>query len=273
MSFADLPDSHSLASWLGPLRLRTRSLEVARDLPTAYHERMPSSAATPSGPAPPPFAHRLAIFRADARPLLALAGPVVLAELGWMAMGLVDTIMVGPLGPAAIGAVGLGASLFMAVAIFGMGLLLGLDTLVSQAFGAGRIDECRRWLAHGLVVGLGVGLPLSAWCGGDLPAGARRVPSRRRTPDRSVRADCHVQPAAADGLRGLPAVPAGDGARASDLDRARDGEPRERGRQLDADLRPARHARARHRWCGLGDRHLATLHGARPGGHRRHGEP
>ena len=30
--------------------------------------------------------------------------------------------------------------------IFAMGLLLGLDTLVSQSFGAGRLDECHRWL-------------------------------------------------------------------------------------------------------------------------------
>ena len=31
-----------------------------------------------------------------------------------------------------------------------MGMLLGLDTLVSQAFGAGRLDECHRWLLHGV---------------------------------------------------------------------------------------------------------------------------
>ncbi|MCL4845906.1 MAG: MATE family efflux transporter [Acidobacteria bacterium] len=128
---------------------------------------MAPPARTPPADVVSSLRRRLAVVRGEARPLLRLAGPVVLAELGWMAMGLVDTIMVGPLGPAAIGAVGLGASLFMAVAIFGMGLLLGLDTLVSQAFGAGRLDECRRWLAHGLVVGLVVGLPLSAlvWAG------------------------------------------------------------------------------------------------------------
>jgi multidrug resistance protein, MATE family len=82
--------------------------------------------------------------------MLTLAGPVVLAELGWMAMGIVDTIFVGRLGAEAIGAVSLGSALYFAVAIFGMGLLLGLDTLVSQAFGAGRRDECHRWLVQGL---------------------------------------------------------------------------------------------------------------------------
>jgi MATE family multidrug resistance protein len=81
--------------------------------------------------------------------MLRIAGPVILAELGWMAMGVVDTIMVGPMGPAAIGAVGVANSLHFALAIFGMGLFLGLDTLVSQAFGAGRFDETRRWLKRG----------------------------------------------------------------------------------------------------------------------------
>lgn len=84
--------------------------------------------------------------------LLHLAVPVIVAELGWMSMGAVDTVMVGPLGPAAIGAVGLGSHLFFAVAIFGMGLLLGLDTLVAQAHGAGRPAECRSWLRHGLAL-------------------------------------------------------------------------------------------------------------------------
>ena len=64
--------------------------------------------------------------------MIRLAAPVVLAELGWMTMGMVDTLMVGRLSPEAIGAVGVGSSLFMGVAIFAMGLMLGLDTLVSQ---------------------------------------------------------------------------------------------------------------------------------------------
>ena len=78
--------------------------------------------------------------------MLALATPVVTAELAWVTMGIVDTIMVGGLGPNAIGAVGLASMLFFAVAVFAMGLLLGLDPLVAQSFGARRLDECHRWL-------------------------------------------------------------------------------------------------------------------------------
>jgi multidrug resistance protein, MATE family len=82
--------------------------------------------------------------------MMALAIPVVLSELGWMAEGIVDTIMVGKLGPAAIGAVALGNAVCNTPSLFGIGLLLGLDTLVAQAFGRRDHDECHRWLAQGV---------------------------------------------------------------------------------------------------------------------------
>jgi MATE family multidrug resistance protein len=100
------------------------------------------------------------VLRAELKPTLRLAVPVVLAELGWMGMGLVDTIMVGPLGPAAIGAAGVGTSLHLAFTIFGMGLLLGLDTLVSQAYGARELVMCRRWLRRGVHLALLETVPL-----------------------------------------------------------------------------------------------------------------
>lgn len=91
--------------------------------------------------------------------MLRLAAPVVFAELGWMTMGMVDTLMVGRLSPEAIGAVGIGSSVFMAVVIFAMGLMLGLDTLVSHAFGAGDVEDCHRWLLHGSFLALVLSVP------------------------------------------------------------------------------------------------------------------
>jgi MATE family multidrug resistance protein len=92
--------------------------------------------------------YRLQILREEIGPLVRMSVPLVLAEIGWVAMGVVDTIMVGRLenGTEAIGAVSLGNVLFYVVAIFGGGLLLGLDTVVSQAYGAGRMDACHRSL-------------------------------------------------------------------------------------------------------------------------------
>jgi MATE family multidrug resistance protein len=93
-------------------------------------------------------------FRRELAALLLLAIPVVLSELGWMAMSIVDTIMVGRLSPAAIGAVGISSALFYTPALFGIGLLLGLDTLVAQAFGRGDFDDCHRALAQGVYLAI-----------------------------------------------------------------------------------------------------------------------
>jgi MATE family multidrug resistance protein len=89
-------------------------------------------------------------WRQELRAMVALALPVVLSELGWVAQGIVDTIMVGKLGPSAIGAVALGNAVYYTPALFGIGLLLGLDTLVAQAYGRADHDECHRWLAQGV---------------------------------------------------------------------------------------------------------------------------
>ena len=98
--------------------------------------------------------------------MVSLAWPVILAEIGWVLMGVVDTIVVGPLGAAVIGGVGVGSTLFFAIMVFGSGLFFSLDTFVAQSFGAGRLDECHRWLVAAIAlaavlsvvfVGLGYG--------------------------------------------------------------------------------------------------------------------
>jgi MATE family multidrug resistance protein len=85
-------------------------------------------------------------------PMLRLATPIVMAELGWMTMGIVDTMMVGRQDNSAlaIGAVSLGGMLYYVVAIFGTGLMLGLDTLVSHSYGAGDMEDAHRWLVNGV---------------------------------------------------------------------------------------------------------------------------
>src|SRR5205807_6639899 len=95
---------------------------------------------------------RLQTLRAEMRPTLRLALPLVLAEIGWMSMGIVDTVMVGhlPDSARAIGSVSISSNLFNVLAFFGGGLLIGLDTLVAQAFGAGRREDCHRSLVNSI---------------------------------------------------------------------------------------------------------------------------
>lgn len=91
-------------------------------------------------------------LRADFFLTLRLALPLIIAEVGWMSMGIVDTVMVGrlPNSAVAIGATGLGQSLYHSIAIFGGGLLLGLDTFVSHAYGREDLNDARLSLVNGL---------------------------------------------------------------------------------------------------------------------------
>jgi MATE family multidrug resistance protein len=107
------------------------------------------------------MASHLTNLRREFRPMLRLAMPLAFAELGWMAMGVVDTIMAGRLGAAAIGAGSLGGNLFYPIAIFGTGLLAGMDTLVSQSFGAEDARDCRRSLVNGVWLAVALALPLA----------------------------------------------------------------------------------------------------------------
>src|ERR1700723_4610834 len=95
-------------------------------------------------------------LRKEFRPTLRLALPLIFAELGWMSMGVVDTIMVGrlPNSAVAIGATGLGQSLYNSVVIFGGGLLLGMDTFVAQAHGRDDIRDARHSLVNGFFLSL-----------------------------------------------------------------------------------------------------------------------
>jgi multidrug resistance protein, MATE family len=99
---------------------------------------------------------RAEIFFSELRPTLRLAIPLIIAELGWMAMGIVDTMMVGrlPNSAVAIGAVSLGGGLYYTIAIFGSGLLLGLDTLVAEAFGRKDLADARTSLVNSLILAL-----------------------------------------------------------------------------------------------------------------------
>lgn len=86
------------------------------------------------------------------RPMLRLAMPLALTELGWLAMSFVDTVMVGrlPDSATAMGAVSLGGILFYSIGAFVSGTMLGMDTLIAQAYGARRLEECHRTMWNSL---------------------------------------------------------------------------------------------------------------------------
>lgn len=97
-------------------------------------------------------------FRAELLALLRLAVPTVAVQVGWMSMGVVDTIVVGHVSADAMAAVALGNLLFLAITIFGMGVLMGLDPLISQAVGAHDEPSVARGVQRGLILTCGLTL-------------------------------------------------------------------------------------------------------------------
>ena len=91
--------------------------------------------------------------------MLRLAVPVVVVQVGMMLLGVVDTMVVGRLSSEALAAVALGHVVVMAVSSFGIGLLLALDPLVSQAVGARDETAIRRSVQRGLVLAVALMAP------------------------------------------------------------------------------------------------------------------
>jgi MATE family multidrug resistance protein len=89
---------------------------------------------------------------------------MALASAGQATMGIVDTAVTGRAGAAALAGTGLGNGLYYSVAVLGMGVMMGLDPLISQSIGADDRDRARRLLWQGawlaLLVGVALAVPL-----------------------------------------------------------------------------------------------------------------
>ncbi len=87
-----------------------------------------------------------------------LAVPVVFVQLGFMGMGVVDTLMVGRVSARVLAAVALGNLYFFNVSIFGAGTLMALDPIVAQGIGAGDDNSVSRAMQRGLVIAVALSL-------------------------------------------------------------------------------------------------------------------
>ncbi|MCB9831752.1 MAG: MATE family efflux transporter [Planctomycetes bacterium] len=93
--------------------------------------------------------------RAELRAMFGLALPVVVAQLGLVAFGTVDTMMVGHYSRSALAAAGAGHIFSMLILLVGFGLLQGLDPLIAQAVGAARPDKVAAHFHRGIVIAAG----------------------------------------------------------------------------------------------------------------------
>jgi hypothetical protein len=102
--------------------------------------------------------------RATMSELGALAWPITAAMLGETALGLCDTKLVGALGAAALGGVGMaGMVLFLGYAMI-FGLMRGVKVRTAYAVGEGRPGDAVRYAHAGALLGAAAGVAI--WAGG-----------------------------------------------------------------------------------------------------------
>ncbi|MCH7644362.1 MAG: MATE family efflux transporter [Myxococcales bacterium] len=94
--------------------------------------------------------------------MLFLAFPVVLTQLSTSLMGVVDSAMVGRIGPTELAAVGFGGIWLWTLFSILYGTASGIQTFVSQADGAGDSRSCGRWVWQGFYALLPAGIALVA---------------------------------------------------------------------------------------------------------------
>lgn len=83
-------------------------------------------------------------YTSEARQLLALAIPVILAQVAQTAMGFVDTVMAGGYSATDMAAVAIGTSIWLPAILFGHGLLLALTPVIAQLNGSGSVVSVSR---------------------------------------------------------------------------------------------------------------------------------
>jgi multidrug resistance protein, MATE family len=96
--------------------------------------------------------------RSETTALLTLAIPLAAQQVGNQLMGMVDAGMLGRYSDAALAGAGVGNNLLFAITSVGLGIVMGMDTVVPQALGAGRIADARRAVGAGIRLAILVGL-------------------------------------------------------------------------------------------------------------------
>lgn len=89
---------------------------------------------------------------------ITLAYPVMIGQLGFMMMGVVDSLMVGEIGAAPLAAASLGNSLTMVIFIVSLGVAIAVTPLVAISNGAGNKEDCEKYFKQSIIVNIIFGL-------------------------------------------------------------------------------------------------------------------
>lgn len=96
------------------------------------------------------FSDYIPVYRKN----LALAIPVILAQMGQVTVNLADNMMVGHVGTVELAAASFAINVFHIGMLFGLGITFGLTPLVGQSFNINSPDTMGGWLKNGLLVHL-----------------------------------------------------------------------------------------------------------------------
>lgn len=99
-------------------------------------------------------------YTKEAKQLIKLATPVLLASVAQTGMGFVDTVMAGGVSATDMAAVAVAASIWFPTIMFGAGLLMALVPVVAQLNGAGKTKQVPFQIYQGFWLSLLLSLPI-----------------------------------------------------------------------------------------------------------------
>jgi len=99
-------------------------------------------------------------YKLHLKQTMILAYPVIIGQLGFILMGVVDSVMVGELGASPLAAASVANGLIMFVFVAGIGVSFAITPLVAIAVGARRFDDCGVIFRQALLVDLIFGIIL-----------------------------------------------------------------------------------------------------------------
>ena len=101
-------------------------------------------------------------FKEHFNQTIELAYPVIIGQLGFIMMGVVDSLMVGTLGSAPLAAASLGNIITLVIFIVGIGVSFAVTPLVAISVGANKYSDCGIFFRQSLLVNLSFGFILMA---------------------------------------------------------------------------------------------------------------
>jgi MATE family, multidrug efflux pump len=99
-------------------------------------------------------------FKKEINKTFILAYPVIIGQLGFIMMGVADSIMVGSTGAVPLAGASVGNSLFILIFIIGLGISVVVTPLVAIAVGGKKYEECGILFRQSLLVNMITGIIL-----------------------------------------------------------------------------------------------------------------